>query len=113
MNTMSTQFFNTQNAAANLFVGESVLRHFESRNFPALTRLDIEADSGTVTLKGTLRTFYQKQMAITLSMQVEGVTKIVDEIVVQRVDEVQPIRSSQTLSPKRASASALSAVAFG
>jgi len=112
MNVMSTQFFNARNAA-NLFVGESVLRHFEGRNFPALTRLDIEADSGTVTLKGTVRTFYQKQMAITLSMQVEGVTKIVDEIVVQRVDEVQPIRSSQTLNPKRATASALPAVAVG
>ncbi len=51
-------------------------------HFPALKRLEIEFWDGELKLKGSVRTFYEKQIACSLSQSVCGDTQIVDEIFV-------------------------------
>ncbi|MBC7857019.1 MAG: BON domain-containing protein [Pirellulaceae bacterium] len=52
---------------------------------PALRYLQVEANGSTVTLRGLVTTFYERQLAIQSSRRVAGVRKLVDEIVVQEI----------------------------
>jgi osmotically-inducible protein OsmY len=79
MTSPSTQAINT-----DAVTREKISHLLHCQNFPMLRRLDIEAEDGTVTLKGSLRTFHEKQIALTVSTQVQGVDRLVDEIVVQQ-----------------------------
>jgi osmotically-inducible protein OsmY len=51
-----------------------------SRNFPVFRTLDVEVDCGSVTLTGTVSSYYEKQIAITVGSQVAGVLALVDQI---------------------------------
>ncbi len=53
-------------------------------NMPALRRLAIEARSGTVTLRGRVATYYQKQLSYQCPRHVDGIRRLVDEIIVGR-----------------------------
>jgi len=59
---------------------QQVQRFLRHRNFPAFLKLDIEVDHGSVTLTGTVSSFYEKQVAIATSSQVAGVQALVDQI---------------------------------
>lgn len=52
---------------------------------PSLRRLHVSAACDAVTLKGTLPSFYLKQMAQVLALSVDGVEHIVNDTVVNRV----------------------------
>ena len=54
------------------------------RNFPALRRLGIEARNGTVTIRGRVTTFYEKQLSQQCRQRVAGVRQLVDQIVVEK-----------------------------
>jgi osmotically-inducible protein OsmY len=61
------------------------VRNFlDGRNIPGLRRLGVEASAGQVTLRGRVRTFYEKQLAIHCCQRVAGVTHVVDAIEVCR-----------------------------
>jgi osmotically-inducible protein OsmY len=47
---------------------------------PALREIDIESDRGTVTLRGEVFSFHQKQLCINCCRRVAGVIRLVDEI---------------------------------
>jgi hypothetical protein len=49
----------------------------------ALRLLEVEARDGTITLRGFLSTFHEKQLAVHLALRVAGVRRLLDEIVVR------------------------------
>jgi len=52
---------------------------------PALRYLRVEARGDTVTLRGLVTTYYERQLALQCSRRVAGVRKLIDEIIVQDV----------------------------
>ncbi len=53
------------------------------RGVSSLRRLDIEVKGGTVTLRGTVSSFYERQLCLTCCQHVPGVFTLVDEIKVE------------------------------
>ena len=53
------------------------------RNAAACRKIDIEVIGGTVILRGTVNSFYERQLCLACSQQVSGVLKLVDEIQVE------------------------------
>jgi len=51
-----------------------------ARNLPTLRRLHVEADNGTVTLRGRVHSFYEKQLCQHACRRVAGVISMVDAI---------------------------------
>jgi osmotically-inducible protein OsmY len=56
-----------------------------NRHVHALRQVGVQAKGGTITLRGTLTSFYQKQLCIQACRAVPGVVALVDEL------EVSPI----------------------
>ena len=52
---------------------------------PALRYLQVEASSSTVTLRGLVTTYYERQLALQCSRQVAGVRELIDEITVKEI----------------------------
>lgn len=52
---------------------------------PALRYLQVEALGSTVTLRGLVTTFYERQLALQCSRRVAGVRQLIDEITVQEL----------------------------
>ena len=59
-----------------------VFQHLHSLNYPALRKLSISADLGKVIVSGTVRSFYERQIAVNSVRQVAGVIKLTDNIIV-------------------------------
>jgi osmotically-inducible protein OsmY len=57
----------------------------QDRNVAALRHIAVRADGGTITLRGTVTSFYQKQLCIQACRNVPGVTELVDEVEVDSV----------------------------
>ena len=55
---------------------------------PALRRIDVEANNGTVILRGRVSTFYQKQLCIHCARRVAGVVRLIDEVGV--IADIEP-----------------------
>jgi osmotically-inducible protein OsmY len=53
------------------------------RGRSSLAQLAIEVDNGTVTVRGTVRSFYERQVCLSCCQHVPGVFRLVDEIKVQ------------------------------
>ena len=70
-----------------------VSRFLCSRHFPAFRELDIDVEQGAVTLTGEVRSFYEKQIAMKSSQNVDGVLSIVDEIIVSPVGVLEEVSS--------------------
>jgi osmotically-inducible protein OsmY len=51
------------------------------------TRIQVEADKGVVTLKGTVENLSQRQRAIALAESTAGVEKVVDELKTPDVEQ--------------------------
>lgn len=47
---------------------------------PGLRQLDVEARDGIVTLSGTVRTYYEKQLSQQRCKRVAGVIRLVDNV---------------------------------
>ena len=57
-----------------------VITVLASRNFPGLRRLSVEADYGKVSIRGRVRSFYEKQLAQHVTRHVPGVLELAEEI---------------------------------
>jgi osmotically-inducible protein OsmY len=57
-----------------------VNRFLRSRHFPGFDDLEVAVDSGSVTLTGLLRSYYEKQVALSSCQRVAGVVTLVDRI---------------------------------
>jgi osmotically-inducible protein OsmY len=67
-------------AAADCDLKRRVSNYLASRYFPALNRLEIIAESGIVTLRGSVSSFYEKQVALHSCQRVAGVVELVDAV---------------------------------
>ena len=52
---------------------------------PALRYLRVEARGSSVTLRGLVTTYYERQLALQCSRRVAGVRELIDEIIVQEI----------------------------
>lgn len=60
-----------------------VKQYLLDRHHPGLRSLDVEAHGGTVIIRGTVRTFYEKQLCQNICRRVAGVIDVIDEVAVQ------------------------------
>jgi osmotically-inducible protein OsmY len=67
-------------AAADCDLKRRVSNYLASRYFPALNRLEIDAQCGIVTLRGSVLSFYEKQVALHSCQRVAGVVQLVDDV---------------------------------
>jgi osmotically-inducible protein OsmY len=64
-------------------LGRRVADALASRHFPAFRTLAIGVEKGAVTLSGTVRSFHERQVAVSMSQQVLGVVSLMDQIEVE------------------------------
>ena len=65
---------------------EHLVAHcLNERHMAALRYIAVRASEGTVTLRGTVTSFYQKQLCIQACRDVPGVTGLVDEVEVESI----------------------------
>jgi len=64
-----------------------IVNFLADRQIPNLRNLIVAVEGGVVTLRGRVRSFYEKQMSQLCCRRVAGVVGLVDEIHVQ--DEVE------------------------
>lgn len=66
--------------AADQELERRVLSYLERRHVPGLRQLEVQANNGTVTLRGQVRSFYEKQLSHHCCRRVAGVVKLIDAI---------------------------------
>jgi BON domain len=68
------------------------------RNLPALRRLGVRSQRGVVTLRGRVRTFYEKQLSGQSARRVAGVVDVIDATEVASDASLLPVETgaSQT-----------------
>ena len=57
-----------------------VTNYLAGQHVPALRAIQVEALNGAVTLRGTVKTFYEKQLTHHSASRVAGVRQVIDEI---------------------------------
>jgi hypothetical protein len=57
-----------------------ILGYLLARNAPATGQIEVDANNGTVTVRGRVRTFYQRQLCVHCCLRVAGVVRLVDQI---------------------------------
>jgi osmotically-inducible protein OsmY len=57
-----------------------VVNYLVGHKMPALRHVDVEADRGTVVLRGRVYSFFQKQLCLNCCRRVAGVIKLVDKL---------------------------------
>jgi osmotically-inducible protein OsmY len=70
----------TQNADREL--ERRVVNYLVGRHVPGLRHLAVNADNGIVTLRGQVRSFYEKQLCQHCCQRVAGVVRLVDAVAV-------------------------------
>jgi len=55
-----------------------IVNYLVARHEPGLRGVVVQVDRGAVTLRGTVATFYQKQLCAHCSLRVAGVRRVVD-----------------------------------
>lgn len=74
-------------ADADFDLERRVRNYLRDRHMPTLRYLDVEAQAGIVTLRGTVNTFYEKQLSQQCCRRVAGVIKLIDAIDVAQAAE--------------------------
>ena len=60
------------------------------RGVSAVRQLDIQAENGTITIRGTVPSYYQRQLCLSCCEHVDGVLRLVDDITVEWSRNPQP-----------------------
>ena len=68
------------NEAADRDLERRVVNYLRDRQVPSFRRLGVESDNGTVTLRGQVRSFYEKQLSLHSCRRVAGVLRLIDEL---------------------------------
>ena len=76
------QFLKQQLDDANVLIREQIISLLHDRNFSAFKNVEVLAADGAITLRGNVRSFYHKQIALTHSQRVAGSYPLIDEVVV-------------------------------
>lgn len=72
--------FVEQSDPADRDLERRVVSYLFGRHVPALRNLQVEAKNGTVTLRGRVHTFYEKQLCQNCCRRVAGVVQFVDHV---------------------------------
>ncbi len=67
-----------------------VLNFLHGWQMPGLRHVEVEAQSGTVTLRGTVNSFYEKQLSQQCCRRVAGVLKLIDGVSVAATRRASP-----------------------
>lgn len=59
-----------------------VCNYLLGRKMPALRQIEVMADNGTVTLRGQVSTYFQKQLCLNCCRRVAGVIELIDQVAV-------------------------------
>lgn len=65
-----------------------VMNYLVGRHVPSLRHISVEAAGGTVTLRGKVRSFYEKQLCHNCCRRVAGVVQLVDDLDVATAESV-------------------------
>ena len=65
---------------ADLEIQRLVVVHLAETNRPSLRRLAVEVHKGMITLRGSVTSFYEKQLAIHSCVSVAGCGHLVDAV---------------------------------
>lgn len=60
-----------------------VRNYLAAQSRPALRSVEVQVHNGTVTLRGLVQSFYEKQLSVHLAARVAGVRRLQDELIVQ------------------------------
>lgn len=63
-----------------------IVSYLMGRHVPSLRHISVEAADGIVTLRGQVRSFYEKQLCHNCCRRVAGVLSLVDSLDVAAVD---------------------------
>ena len=66
--------------AHNRDLARRVANYLLGYKLPHLRNIEVESDRGTVTLRGRVVSYYQKQLCINCSRRVAGVITLIDQI---------------------------------
>jgi osmotically-inducible protein OsmY len=66
-----------------------VMNYLVGRHVPSLRQIAVEADRGTVTMRGRVYSFHHKQLCINCCTRVAGVVRLVDELTVAAPSEAK------------------------
>jgi osmotically-inducible protein OsmY len=69
-----------------------VTNYLLGHKMPTLRGIEVESDNGTVTIRGRVSSFYQKQLCINCSRRVAGVVRLIDEVTVLTPSDRQILR---------------------
>ncbi len=61
---------------------DRVCHHLANQKFPVFKKLSVNANFGKVIVSGAVRTFHERQVAVSSILKVTGVTDLTDNIVV-------------------------------
>lgn len=67
-----------------------VVSFLKGWQMPGLRNLEVEAAAGTVTLRGTVNSFYEKQLTQQCCRRVAGVLKLIDAVSVTGLRRATP-----------------------
>ena len=68
-----------------------IMNYLVTRHVPAARWLEIESQGGVVTLRGSVRSFYHKQLCIHCCQRVAGVIRVQDELDVAAPRAAEPV----------------------
>ena len=80
---VSTTFPVTQQIPDSQQASRLVLESLWASNMPGLRRVAIEVRRDTVTLRGEVVSFYERQTAVARAGQVAGIARVVDMLTVR------------------------------
>lgn len=82
MQRTSSHFVDEKHTAnpADRDLERRVVSYLVGRHVPGLRNLQVEAKNGTVTLRGRVHTFYEKQLCQNCCRRVAGVLQFVDNV---------------------------------
>ncbi len=76
----STEECTVPASGSDLELQRRVVSFLADSNMPGLRQLKVHAADGTVTINGTVRTYYEKQLSQQRCKRVAGVVRLVDQI---------------------------------
>ena len=81
--------------AANAELRDRVKQFLGSQHFASFRRLDVGILGDSVILDGSVRSFHERQLAVALCQHVQGVHRVVDQLVVSESLPTEESTSSQ------------------
>ena len=80
MRTVTTEANVNFTATADRDLERRIVNYLAGRHVPGLRHLAVQADNGTVTLRGRVHSFYEKQLSHSCCRRVAGVVKLIDAV---------------------------------